>query len=221
MLVRFYQGQLEGMKTYIVAAYDKELAAFHLPFADAVRDGRVAFEAIGVGPVHAAFGAARLRARLDAAQGNGARVLLVGTAGSYDLTRVPIGSIVVPTSVQLAAAGGEIPALAGLPLAPTWPSPETAHAVKHARVLNTMGITLGDQPTLHSQGDVEHMEAYAALAAFVGSKHSVGVLLGVANEVGPNGRMQWRANEAAAMTAVLEVARAWLAASTPAVQTHH
>jgi hypothetical protein len=201
------------MKTTIVAAYDKELAAFHQPFADRVRDGSVSFESVGVGTVNAAFGAARLRARLDDVHERGVRVLLVGTAGSYDTTRVPIGSVVVPTSVQLAAANGEVPALAGLPLVPTWASPESLTGTRQARVLNTMGITVGEEHTLRNQGDVEHMEAYAVLAAFAGSRHHVGVLLGIANEVGAHGRTQWRANESTAMAAVLRVAQAWLARS--------
>jgi hypothetical protein len=204
------------MKTFIVAAYEKELSGFRTAFAAEAARGEVNLEAIGVGAIHAALGAYALRLKLDREIADaGAHVLLVGTAGSYDPSRVAIGSVVTPSSIRLATSHGVVPELAGNELTTNW-VPEKGPWVR-ARVLNTMGITTEPSHTLREQGDVEHMEAYACAAAFAGSKHTLGILLGVTNEVGPMGREQWRANEARVMASGLESVRTWLSSRTDAL----
>lgn len=196
------------MKTVVVAAYDKELTPFRASasFSEQVARGLLALEAIGVGPIHAAVGAATLRAKLASSPGPW-RALLVGTAGTYNAASLPLGSVISASSVSLATSHGSVPELAGTTLEPTWHL--EGPSVVRARVLNTMGITTKLKHTLASEGDVEHMEAYAFAAAF--ARDTYAICLGVTNEVGPDGRMQWLANESKTMQKVYATVAAQLA----------
>jgi hypothetical protein len=189
------------MPTALVAAYEPEL----LPFRARPYFGGVALHAVGVGILEALVGSQALA--------NYTRVLLVGTAGSYNTGAIPIGSLVYATEVTLGAAGAFLPPLAAGQRKPTWePPPSTCSSLglRAARVVNTLGISNAPHAELAALGDVEHMEAYAVLRGVPEAVTQVGILLGVTNAVGPEGRRQWRENEAQVMLRVAEAAEAWL-----------
>jgi hypothetical protein len=191
------------MRTALVAAYGPELKPFRAnPFFQ-----RVDLHAVGVGIVEAVLGAQKLASYT--------RIILVGTAGTYNEEVYPVGDPVYATEVTLGAAGAAIPELVGTPRKPSWVPPTPVReqlGIRGCRVVNTLGISSLPHAELAGLGDVEHMEAYAVLRGLPSTVKQVGILLGLTNAVGPDGRRQWRANEAKVMLRVAEAAQAWLTA---------
>ncbi len=167
---------------------------------------------VGIGPVRAALGAARLLA--------GARpsaVVLVGTAGAYP-GGPPIGSVVVARHVGLSEGIGEL----GLGYVPLAPGPITTDDTLRRRaklpefdVLTVDAITTDRALTTAraARWQVEHMESWSVAAAAEAAGVPFVALLGITNEVGPDAHAQWLANRGAVESAVRDAARALLGAS--------
>jgi nucleoside phosphorylase len=203
------------MLTVVLAAYPPELDGVRLAIQKTVAPADAyVFAALGVGLVEATLGAENIRRRYG---GQRYQVLLVGTAGVYRPkveASAPLQPYVVSASrVVLAAALGEVPELAGRERTLSW-CPPASLQMANVTVVNTLGITTGDDTGLQARGDVEHMESYAVARVFAEDAVRVGILLGITNVVGPEGRVMWRAHESQAMTLVAHAACAWLEHST-------
>ncbi len=180
-----------------VAAFAPELEAL---VADAQR------EAVGVGLVEAALGAARVLAARRPSS-----VVLVGTAGAYPRQPMTlgIGDVVVGTRVLLASASGA--------LVPAMPTSVATNAELTARVVaqrvtiaTTLSITT-DDAVAHAlaqatAAEVEHLEAFAVARACADANVPFTVVLGIANIVGSRGRAEWREHHQRASAAACRVA---------------
>jgi nucleoside phosphorylase len=182
-----------------VSAFEPELARFR-----ELAPSWIAMEPVGIGLIECALGTAEALARLSPAE-----IIFLGTCGAArDL--LTIGDVIVATSVTLVAGpGAELVGPAEVPV-PTEPSLLAALAsagAKPARVANTLGVTTTTELAAHvaSRGEVEHLEAYAFVRACARANVPCAVVLAVANEVGPEGREQWRANHVAASARAAEV----------------
>lgn len=167
-------------------------------------------EALGIGLVAATAGAARL-----CAERRPAAVVLVGTAGAFPgADGIPIGAVVVGTSLVLGAPA----VLLGLGYQPSPPpsllaDPALTGAMIHAgavpaAVLTQLAITTDPDlaARLGVEWGVEHMEAYGVAWAC----HAAGVpfvaVLGITNGVGPDAHAQWRAHRSGAEASARDVA---------------
>jgi len=149
--------------------------------------------AVGVGPLRAALGAARL---LAGQRPSG--VLLVGTCGAYP-GGPPVGALRVAGALGFADLG----AAGGLGYTPLAPAPLQADVtlsaffgVPAASVL-TLGAITTDAAVAARLGEdwsLEHLEAYAVAAACADAGVPFAALLGVTNVVGPDAHAAWRAN---------------------------
>jgi nucleoside phosphorylase len=204
------------MLTLVLAAYAPELDGVRSALEPATRmvADSYRFATVGVGLVEATLGAEDIRRRFA---GQRYQVLLVGTAGVYR-PKVEVSAsfqpyVVSASRVVLGAALGEVPGLAGQERTLSW-HPPTSLQIANVTVVNTLGITTGDDEALQARGEVEHMESYALARVFAEDAVRVGILLGITNVVGPEGRTMWRAHEAQAMALVASAACAWLSQDT-------
>lgn len=148
-------------------------------------------ETVGIGPVVAAANAARL---LEKHRPSG--VLMVGTCGVYPNCPHPIGSAILGLEVGL-SYGVAAMGLGYVPRAPkpvscqTWPLFDGTFAT--AKVLTTGAITTDETLAgrLSDQWDVEHLEAFGVAYACQQMGIPFSVILGIANDVGPNAHVQW------------------------------
>jgi nucleoside phosphorylase len=186
-----------------LAAWEPELTRFR-----ELAPGGIAVEAAGIGLVDAAIGTAELVARRSPE-----RVLFVGTCGAMrpDLR---IGDVVFAERVSLVAfeelTGSAVlhPVEHEVALDPELREALLRAGAKPARVANTIGVT-STEPTaarVAVHGDVEHLEAFGVVRACARANVPCAVVLAVANEVGPRGRDQWKANHVAASARAAEVA---------------
>jgi len=207
----------------VCAAVEAELAAL-LPLLDP--EGRTEVEgfqvraaAVGVGPVEAALGtAALLRESFDAA-------ILVGTCGAFTGSRLPIGAVTLVDRALLTSSD----AAAGLAYVPG-----SAAAACHAdpRLVGKIRAHTGIVPATcatvvaitkdaahaaalaeRTGAAVEHMEAFGFLRAAERAGVPATCLLGVANDVGPEGHEQWKLHAGMASAAAIEAVRAFLRGS--------
>lgn len=197
-----------GEAPLICAAVDEELAAFRaIEFSTRLRA-----EAIGVGPVDAALGAAA------ALHPDTPWAIFIGSCGAFPGSGLRIGEAVLVADSLLgssdAATGRSyIPAAA---LRPSSSDPALVHDIATAtglrplRVVTTVAITSDEESArrlaLRSEAQAEHLEAHAFLRAAERAGVPAACILGVSNEVGPQAHEQWKAHAdeaAAAATAAL------------------
>lgn len=169
---------------------------------------------LGVGPVEAALGAADALASPPGEPPADAAILL-GTCGAFPGAGLSIGGAVLVersllTSSDAAAGLAYVPA----PAAALSRSEEgllrrlsDATGLRRVGCVTVAAITRdADHATAlarHTECEVEHLEAHAFLRAAERARIPAACLLGVANDVGPDGHEQWRAHAEAASTAAL------------------
>ncbi len=165
--------------------------------------------AIGVGPVHAAVGAARALAahRPDAA-------VLVGSAGAYlaHPSAPAIGQAILASPLGWADGASVLGlAYAPLPPAPLTADPALAAALGLPAAPTVTVPAITTDPALVARlaldWAVEHLEARAVAEAAAAAAVPFAAVLGIANAVGPDAHAQWRANRGAAEAAAREAVR--------------
>lgn len=176
------------MNLLCVSAFEPELTRFR-----ELAPSWIAMEPAGIGLVECAIGTAELLARHRPAE-----AIFLGTAGAARRF-LAIGDVVVASSVSLVAGiGAELigPSEITVPIDPALLAALTASGAKPATVANTLGVTTKRDLAEHvaSIADVEHLEAYAFVRACVRANVPCAVVLGIANDVGEEGRAQWKAN---------------------------
>lgn len=199
----------------IAAAFPPELEAFGLPLDQVSEFGArsIRLSAVGVGPLAAASGTARLLASQPARL-----VLFVGTAGVFPhaVGRFPVGS----------AAHGRATNLVDVATLRGWserPAVQSSHFVLArlpfdpkaltASVATTTAVTVDDSVALEIERagfDLENLELAGVAAACAATNHPCSSVLGVSNVVGKNGRSEWLANHLAASRAVAKTILGWL-----------
>ena len=213
------------MDVLVLAAFAPELDPLW-PALGQRADGRIAHLAIsgrvcGVGLVAATAGAAT---HIAAARPRA--VVAVGTCGAYARSGVGVGAVLVARRLVLSELGtllgaAQVPDAVGTEAA-TDASLSRALASAGARladVTTTLGVTVDDEVASRIESttgvQAEHMEAYGFAAACAAFGVPFAAVLGVANVVGSQGRVQWRSNHAAAsVEAVAHVTR-WLTSGAP------
>jgi len=207
------------MDLLVVAAFPPELAAMRARLGDAMRGTvgarTVGAEAVGVGMVEAAAGAAARIATLRPKA-----CVMVGTCGVYappPLVRSVIAArricLVEPAAIE---ARGAIPE--PMPVSCEADDAMTeglvAAGATPADVATTIAITTDDALAASiaaaSRCAVEHLESFAVARACAQRGIPFAAALGVANVVGANARDEWRANHQAAGDAAVAVLLAWL-----------
>ena len=191
----------------VLSAFSPEYASFALEWQALTTRGRktsplvrVEWEAVGIGILQAAINATRILASRKPA-----RVVFLGTCGAFRGIRLAVGDVVVGTDVRMGDSAvvrgqaewvGEVGDVRRMDDAGV--GDLMASGAKPARIVTTLAITTDDAlaETLadHLGADVEHLEASAVVASAASFGIPCAVLLGVANEVGGEGRDQWRQN---------------------------
>lgn len=201
-----------------IAAWDPELVHFRARWEEAPI-GRVlcsGAQAVGVGLVDAALGAARLLSAeggAAASSGLGLELVFLGTAGASRASGLAIHDVVVARSVSLvdflAVEGrAKTPFDTRLALDGARVDAMAAAGAKPVHVATTVGITIDDgaATTLSAAGEVEHLEAFAVARACATAGVPCTIVLGIANHVGADGSDRWRANHVAASARAAEIA---------------
>lgn len=202
------------MKLLVVAAFEPELTEFR-SLAREAKVSNLEVAAIGVGLVEAAIGMTRA-----IHQHRPTHALLLGTCGAF-AGGVAIDDVITGTKAIL-LDGSSVESRAALP--PPMPQecglalcePIVTAGAKAVEVANTLGITTDDALAANlsaaaskhpnPNGAVEHLEAFAFARACATANVSAGVVLGIANIVGSQGREQWRANHVGASAKAAQVA---------------
>jgi nucleoside phosphorylase len=216
----------------IVAAHAPELSGLKAILGDDLRGSvsgiEVAAEAIGIGLAAAAAGMA------SAVRTHGPRcVLLVGTCGVYESRggKLHIADVVAANRIRLASTAavegrGAFPGpmLVGIDPDARLSSAVAGPTAPRVGVATTLAITTDD--TLASRVadtlacEVEHLEAFAVVAACATFHVPTAVILGVANRVGGRARDEWLLHHVAAGNAATDLVAAWLRRGAPgAVRT--
>lgn len=203
----------------IVAAWPPELRALGSRLRDG-GGGRVERAVVGVGPVEAALGTARVLAELRPTA-----VVLVGTAGVYpSVPRGPaIGQAVLGKTITFATFSTARD-LAYFPR----PMPVVArtNARLRSRLARASGAGLADivcPPAITRSraaaasiarvtgAALENLEAFAVARAVARARVPFVAVFGVANQVGPRAHTEWKAHAAEAAAAACACVRAFLA----------
>jgi nucleoside phosphorylase len=204
----------------VVAAWQPELRALGRALADR-RGHRVERAVVGVGPVEAALGTARLLGELRPSA-----LILIGTAGAYRShpRRAPIGRAVVARRIAFVSVG-TARAQAYFP----GPMPLTARCDARLRdgLAAAAGASLSDvacPPAITksaaaaaalaaaARAGVENLEAFAVARAAADRKVPFAAVLGIANDVGPRAHAQWKLHAAQAAAQACAAVRAFLGA---------
>ena len=207
----------------ILSAWEPEIAPLHTwlarPTARALARA-VRCRAVGVGAVDAGIGAARAIAEVDPA-----RVIFVGTAGSYVVAggALPVGTVALPEELVLCStatlrADAYLPApmvqrapvekelLADLRRA----APEAARGSAVTPLAITRTASLARRIARATGAVAENLEAFAIARAAARTDVPAAAVLGIANRVGPRAHAEWRRHHEAASKAACEVVWAWL-----------
>jgi len=203
----------------ILSAWEPELAPLRgllaRPAARALAR-RVRCRAVGVGAIDAGIGAAHAIAEIFPA-----RIIFVGTAGSYAVTggTLAIGAVALPEEMVLCSTAtlrgdGYLPApmvlrtaaapalLADLRRA----APEAASRGAVATPLAiTRTLTLARRIARSTGAVVENLEAFAVARAASRAEVPMAAVLGIANRVGPRAHAEWRRHHQAASKAACDV----------------
>jgi nucleoside phosphorylase len=202
----------------VVAAWRPELKG--LPRALRVgADLRIEQAVVGVGPVEAALGTARLLANRRPGC-----LILVGTAGVYGPTTrgLSIGQVTVARRMTLVSLG-TARAMS------YWPEPMPIAAEStprlRARLTRSSRATLVDvacPPAITrtetaaralaraTGASVENLEAFAVARAAASQRVPFAAILAIANRVGPRAHEEWAAHAAGAAAAAVAGLRAYL-----------
>jgi nucleoside phosphorylase len=202
----------------VVAAWQPELSALGRGLR-VVRGRRLERAVVGVGPVEAALGTARLLGDLRPTA-----LILIGTAGVYrsQSRRLAIGDAVIARRI----AFGSVGTARGLAYFPA-PMPLTApsDARLRARLAAATGSRLADvacPPAITrtaaaaaalagaTGAGVENLEAFAVGRAAADRGVPFAAVLGIANQVGPRAHAEWKLNAAAAAAQACAGVRAFL-----------
>ena len=198
----------------MLSAWEPEIAPLRRMARTAIAAGQLTLEAVGVGAVDAAAGAARAIDRHRPA-----RVIFVGTAGAYGRGRrtLAIGSVLLGTPIVFVSTAalrgdGYLPA----PMVVRHDADATliralaavdgivAHPVACPLAI-TRAAGLGRAIAAASSAFAENLEAFAVARAAAGAGLPVAAVLGIANRVGPRAHREWLANHVAASTAACHV----------------
>ncbi|HMI85745.1 MAG TPA: hypothetical protein VK550_16730 [Polyangiaceae bacterium] len=211
----------------VVAAHPPELAGLKPLLGDRLRasvhDVEVAAEAVGIGLAAAAAGTAMaLRAHIPRC------IVLVGTCGAYPDRAPDLGllQVIAASRIRLAstAAVEGRGAFPGPMLVGVDPDASLSQAlagddVRRVGVATTLAITTDDalagRVSSALECEVEHLEAFAVVAACARLHVPTAVVLGVANRVGRSARDEWLRHHQAAGNAATDVVAAWLGRGAP------
>jgi nucleoside phosphorylase len=164
----------------------------------------------GVGAVTAAVATARLLA-----ERRPERVLFVATCGAYGPRLAPgdllVASTAIATSEDELAGRAYRPSLERVRWDATWTLP-VALPVHAVAVPPAITRTLEGARLLATVADAEHLELTGVFAACNAAGVPVAAALAVANRVGPDAQLEWRANHAAASRALVAALAPVLAA---------
>lgn len=215
---------VQSADVLIVAAHPVELAPLQTALAEragpaAVRK-QVAIAAVGVGVAEAGSGTARAIAEYRPTQ-----VLLLGSAGAYPSAGLSLGGLVMARDIHLVDAAvveGRAAVPEPMQKVPVC-DPALSEAVRAAgpvgepvSVATTVGITTDDglAASLDAAGpwQVENLEAMAVALACESLGLAFAALFAITNEVGSQGRAQWRVQHKLSAEQTAEVAFAWLTA---------
>ena len=209
------------VQTLVLSAWEPELAPLRrlLRGSRAARD--VALEAIGVGTVDAAVGAAHALARTRPR-----RVIFVGTAGVYPgatARALPIGAAAVAGELRLVStatlrgdAYHPAPLVAAAETTPALRARLAAAAVDAvASVTVACPLAITHTAALARRiaatgAALENLEAFAVARAATAARVPFAAVLGVSNVVGPKAHAEWRANHLAASRAACHVVWSFL-----------
>jgi nucleoside phosphorylase len=195
-------GNFKKIKLLVVAAYGPELKALiSLGRKHAViRDG-VAYLQAGIGPVAATFGLTHF---LEDYRPQ--KIMAIGTAGTFNAKRFPVGTIVQAKSVSMVSHLPGFYACVDSPLAPWGEDQGEGKDPTLVRVYAPQEITCDAKCALQlaKHHDVEHLESYAYALVAQKFKIPLQIILGLTNIVGPKGHAEWQKNEAAVMKRVAE-----------------
>ncbi len=202
------------LRALVVSAFEPEIAPLRRLMSGAPG---VKLEAVGIGAVDAAAGAARA---IAAARPE--RVLFVGTAGVYAQARRawPIGAAVVAgdihcVSTAALAGDGYLPAPLVVRAAA---SPKLAAALagataQLAAVACPLAITrssgLARRIAAATGASLENLELFAVARAAELAGVELAAVLGVANRVGPAAHREWLANHRRASRAACTIIARW------------
>jgi len=207
-------------RTLVLSAWEPEVA----PLRRLLRGAPgVTLEAVGVGTVDAAVGAAHAIARARPR-----RVIFVGTAGVYPgaaARALPIGAAAVAGELRLvstatlrgdayhpaplvasAASSADLRAL----LVAAAGSPADAGGVTVACPLAITATTALARRIARTGAALENLEAFAVARAAAAARVPFAAVLGVSNLVGPKAHAEWRANHLAASRAACHVVWSYL-----------
>ena len=208
----------------ILAAFAPELEGFRRVLGDGlagvISGLSVACKTIGVGLPVATVGAIK---RLIQMQPRA--VVLVGTAGAYPGSGLSIGDVMIVRKSKLVSIA-EVAQRAEFP--------EPMSVVYDCNVMLSLGISGGKAVTADvattlaiTTDDVmaaeigecgfvgEHLEAFGVLSACGIQEVPATVVLGIANEVGSQGRAQWAAHQRDSAILACETVSRWLIAGAP------
>jgi purine-nucleoside phosphorylase len=146
----------------------------------------------GVGSIAAASATTRMILELRPAQ-----VIQIGTCGTYDRARIPVGSF-VGADAAVSTSPDELRGIIHRPKAAEqtrW-NATVRTPFPPRTVVVTPGITMDPEAArlLATQGDVEHMELAGVFAACAACGVPCGGALVVTNQVGPGARAEYLAN---------------------------
>lgn len=208
------------MKVLLASAWEPELSPVRTLATERLRGVDASFVTLGVGVVEAAIAAAEF---VTAASPPYDFAVFVGTAGAVVPTLTEEPEVLVGTAVELVSSDvltgdAEIPG--PMPVTCRLDDDFVAAArsvgCRPVRVANTVAISVTEAQAarIGARAQAEHLEAFGFARAAARAKVPCGVILGVANRVGPAGRLEWRArHEAASRRAAalaVDALEAWL-----------
>lgn len=209
----------------ILSAWEPEIAPLRALLArPAARTlaRSVRCRAVGVGAVDAGIGAAHAIAEVQPA-----RVIFIGTAGSYVKPRggaLPIGAVALPEELVLCSTATlrgdgylpapmvqKVPVTAKLHQDLRRAAPEAAARGAAATPLAITRTAMLARRIARATGAVaENLESFAVGRAAARAEIPIAAVLGIANRVGPHAHTEWRRNHEAASKAACEVVWSWL-----------
>lgn len=128
------------------------------------------------------------------------RVILVGCAGSYDLERAPIGSVVVASAVRChgIGVGALTPAELGWAASDQVELDGDGGLVLSVASASATVEEAAIRLSKHPDAIVEEMEGYAVAVAAMLAQVSLAVVRGISNRAGERDKATWRMPEALA-----------------------
>jgi nucleoside phosphorylase len=208
----------------ILSAWEPEIAPLRALLAGPTARSLARFvrcRAVGVGAVDAGIGAAHAIAEVQPA-----RVIFIGTAGSYAKAggALPIGGVALPEELVLCSTAtlrgdGYLPAPMVQRVSVTAElradlrrsaADATARGAAATPLAITRTLALARRIARITGAIAENLESFAVARAAARAEVPVAAVLGIANRVGPRAHIEWRRNHEAASKAACEVVWAYL-----------